>query len=228
MLQLAYNEFQETENKVRYIKSINQQKSFKRDLKENKFSIYLAIAAIATTKIKNTNKLLLSASCIYNTDYCHSLQEIGIPDLEDKVESESSTKSLEFKSSSEDSEKKLEVKFNIFLDFGVLVAMNVDIPVVDGLGVDGPVYNTNSRNSVAFQLENSSKLLDLAGESHTIVSKITFFVTTFWLSILNRIPLFIEFVISSQKSVKNSLLSNDDTDVCSIVLASLERTVLKD
>jgi len=53
------------------------------------------------------------------------------------VESESSTKSLEFQSSSEDSEKELEVKFNIFLDFGVLVAINVECPCVDGPGVDG-------------------------------------------------------------------------------------------
>jgi hypothetical protein len=52
------------------------------------------------------------------------------------VESESSNKSFEFQSSSEDSEKELEVKFNIFLDFGVLVAMNVDVLGVDGPGVD--------------------------------------------------------------------------------------------
>ncbi|KAL4104313.1 hypothetical protein QTP88_019614 [Uroleucon formosanum] len=57
--------------------------------------------------------------------------------FENKVESESSTKSLEFNSSSEDSEKELVVKFNIFLNFGVLVAMNVDGPGVDGLGVNG-------------------------------------------------------------------------------------------
>ncbi|KAL4091910.1 hypothetical protein QTP88_026518 [Uroleucon formosanum] len=67
--------------------------------------------------------------------------------FEDRVESESSTKSLEFKSSSEDSEKKLVVKFNIFLDFGVLVAMNVDGPGVDGLGVDGVDY-INSDNNI--------------------------------------------------------------------------------
>jgi hypothetical protein len=54
------------------------------------------------------------------------------------VESESSNKSFDFQSSSEDSEKELEVEFNIFLDFGVLVAMNVDGPGVDVLGVDSP------------------------------------------------------------------------------------------
>ncbi|KAL4119660.1 hypothetical protein QTP88_012454 [Uroleucon formosanum] len=57
----------------------------------------------------------------------------SISDLEDRVESKSSTKSLEFKSSSEDSEKELVVKFNIFLYFGVLVAIDVDGPGVDGV-----------------------------------------------------------------------------------------------
>lgn len=50
---------------------------------------------------------------------------------------ESSIKSLEFQSSSSESSEELKVKFNTFLDFGVLVAIaSVDMDV-DGPGVHG-------------------------------------------------------------------------------------------